>query len=156
MEAFMRNGLLWRTAACTLVLLLVSVTGALAKIPEGYRDVKLGMKKSEVVELLQKSPLHMSYDDLEGQIGEIIRGDDLFRYATYRFNRENVLVEIGLEMREILGRDRVLEVFNTQNGLALTPLQRTIESGRSVEVQDNSLVLRLDLGKDTRAAKGAP
>jgi len=153
----MRNGLLWRTAACALCLMLVSVAGALAKVPEGYRDVKLGMKKSEVVELLQKSPLHLSYDDLEDRIGEIIRGDDLFRYATYRFDRENVLVEIGLEMREILGRDRVLEVFNTQNGLALTPLQRTIESGRSVEVHDNSLVIRLDLSKDTRAAaKGAP
>lgn len=152
----MRNGLLWRTAACALCLMLVSATGALAKVPEGYRDIKLGMKKSEVVELLQKGPLHLSYDDLEDQIGEIIRGDDLFRYATYRFDRENTLVEIGLEMREILGRDRVLEAFNNQNGLALKPLQRMSESGRTVEVLDNSLLLKLDL-KDTRAAaKRAP
>ena len=67
----------------------------------------------------------------------------------------SVLIEISLHMREILGRDRVLEIYNSQNGLVLAPLQGLIESGFSIEVQENSLVMKIVTNKETHAAKGA-
>ncbi len=129
---------------------------ASAKIPEGFRDIKLGMQKSQVLDLLKKSPRHFSYDELGGQIGEIIRGDDLFRYATYRFDDKGVLVEIRLHMREILGKERVLEVFNAQHDLKLGSVPKAVESGVSIEVQDNSLVMRMVPNRETHASKGKP
>lgn len=143
-----------RMGLCVIILVGFSSL-AWGKIPEGYKDVVLGMKKNQVLDLLQKSPVHFSYDDIGGQIGEIIRGDELFRYATYRFNEEGVLVEISLQMREILGRDRVLELYNSQNGLKLGPLEGMVESGLSIEVHENSLVMRIVPGKETHAAKGS-
>lgn len=142
-----------RMVLCIVVLACIPCL-ALGKIPEGYKDVKLGMKKNQVLDLLQKSPVHFSYDDLGGQIGEIIRGDDLFRFATYVFNDEGVLVEISLQMREILGRDRVLELYNSQHGLKVGPREAMVESGLSIEVHDNSLVMRIVPTKETHA-KGA-
>ena len=143
-----------------LVVCLAVVTGvgssALAGIPDGYRDIKLGMKKIDVLELMKKSPIHFSYDDLGGEIGEIVRGDQLFRYATYRFDKQGVLVEIGLQMREILGRDKVLDIFNRQHGLKVSPQQRTVESDRSIEVRDNGLIMRFSPRVDHRSAKGTP
>lgn len=152
----MKDGLIRcavRLVICTLIV-AVMITAAMAKVPDGYRDVKLGMKKGEVLELMQKSPVHFSYDDLGAQIGEIVRGDDLFRYATYRFDGDGTLVEIGLEMREILGRDKVLELYSGQTGLKLSPLQTMRESDRSVEVRNNSVILKLESAKEARAAKG--
>jgi hypothetical protein len=137
-----------------VIAIAVVGTSAFARVPEGYRDIKLGMNKSQVLGLLQQSPLHFTYDDMGDEIGEIIRGDDLFRYALYRFDGEGVLIEIGLEMREILGRDRVLELYNSQHGLKLTPRHATVEADFSIEVRDNSLVMKKIPVKDTRSAKG--
>ncbi|MGO9567881.1 MAG: hypothetical protein ACLP5H_10100 [Desulfomonilaceae bacterium] len=144
---------------CIITILSVIIaaavcTSAVARVPEGYRDVKLGMNKSQVLSLLQQSPLHFTYDDMGDEVGEIIRGDDLFRYALYRFDGEGILVEIGLEMREILGRDRVLELYNSQHGLKLTPRHATVEADFSIEVRDNCLVMKKMPVKDTRSAKG--
>lgn len=138
-------------------LLLVGICcPALAKIPEGYRDVRLGMDKPQVIELLKKSPVHFSYDDRGDEIGEIIRGDNLFRYATYKFNGQNRLVEIGLQMREVIGRDTVLRIYNKKYGLQISPHQRTVQDNRSIEVVGNGLIMRMDQVTDSRAAKGAP
>jgi hypothetical protein len=127
-----------------------------AKVPEGYRDIKLGMNKDQVLDLLQKSPVHFSYDDLGDEIGEIIRGDDLFRYATYKFDSNGTLIEIGLQMREILGRDRCIEMYNNQHGLKLSPAQGTAESDLAIEVKENTLLMKKTPTKDTRsAAKGS-
>ncbi len=127
---------------------------ALADIPDGYRDIKLGMNKVEVLSLMKKSPIHASYDDLGGEIGEIIRGDKLFRYATYRFDAQGVLVEIGLEMREILGRDKVLDLFNQKHGLRISPSHGTIELNRSIEVRENGLIMKMNPRVGRRSAKG--
>jgi hypothetical protein len=138
-------------------LCLAFATGsalAAAKVPEGYRDIKLGMSRTQVLDLLQKSPIHFSFDDLGNEIGEIIRGDDLFRYATYRFDGEDTLVEIGLQMREVIGRDRCVELFNTQHGLSLSPLHSTVEADRTIELRDNSLIMKKSKEKSTRSAKG--
>lgn len=143
-----------------LVVCLAIFTGvgssALAGIPDGYRDIKLGMKKIQVLELMKKSPIHFSYDDMGVEIGEIIRGDKLFRYATYRFDKQGVLVEIGLQMREILGRDKVLDIFNRKHGLKISPKQRTVESDRSIEVKENGLIMRFSPRVEHRSAKGNP
>ncbi len=138
---------------CVIVTAAIC-TSAAARVPEGYRDIKLGMNKSQVLSLLQQSPLHFTYDDMGDEVGEIIRGDDLFRYALYRFDGEGILVEIGLEMREILGRDRVLELYNSQHGLKLSPRQATVEADFSIEVRDNCLIMKKAPVKDTRSAKG--
>ena len=53
---------------------------------QGIGEIKLGMNKTEVLDLMQKGPIHFSFDDLGGEISEIVRGDDLFRFATYRFD----------------------------------------------------------------------
>jgi hypothetical protein len=140
-------------AVCVIVI-AAACTSAVARVPEGYRDIKLGMNKAQVLGLLQQGPLHFSYDDMGDEVGEIIRGDDLFRYASYRFNSEGILVEIGLEMREILGRDRVLELYNNQHGLKLTPLQAMVEADFSIEVRDNCLVMKKAAARDTLSAKG--
>lgn len=145
-----------RIVVCMLLVLGICATAASAKIPEGFRDIKLGMHKNQVLELLQKSPRHFSYEELGGQIGEIIRGDDLFRYATYRFDDNGVLVEIRLHMREILGRERVLEMFNAQHDLKLGSVPKAVESGRSIEVQENSLVMKMVPNRETHASKGKP
>jgi hypothetical protein len=151
----MKNGVA-RSSITALLCLGFLTASALAstKIPEGYRDVKLGMTKTQVLDLMQKSPIHFSYDDLGEEIGEIIRGDDLFRYATYRFDQDGTLVEIGLQMREIVGRDRCIELFNSQYGLQLSPVQGTVEADRSIEVRDNSLIMKKSKDKNTRSAKG--
>src|SRR5271157_245892 len=138
---------------CVIVTAAIC-TSAAARVPEGYRDIKLGMNKSQVLSLLQQSPLHFTYDDMGDEVGEIIRGDDLFRYALYRFDGEGILVEIGLEMREILGRERVLELYNSQHGLKLSPRQATVEADFSIEVRDNCLIMKKASVKDTRSAKG--
>jgi hypothetical protein len=138
-----------------LALILIASFGSMAigGGPEGYRDVKLGMNKTQVLDLLQKAPGHFSYDDLGVEIGEIIRSDDLFRYATYRFNAEGTLVEIDLEMREVLGRDRVLELYGNQIGLKLSPTEATTTADLVIEVKRNSVILKKDSAR-TRSAKG--
>jgi hypothetical protein len=151
----MNNGMVRFSILIGLCLVFVAGSAlAAAKVPEGYRDIKLGMSKTQVLDLLQKSPIHFSFDDLGDEIGEIIRGDDLFRYATYRFDGEGALVEIGLQMREVVGRERCVELFNTQHGLALSPLQSTVEADRIIEVRENSLVMKKSKEKSTRSAKG--
>ncbi|MGB6068331.1 MAG: hypothetical protein WBG50_26275 [Desulfomonilaceae bacterium] len=137
----------------SVIVVAAAFTSAEAKIPEGYRDIKLGMNKSQVLGLLQQSPLHFSYDDMGDEVGEIIRGDDLFRYAMYHFNSEGVLVEIGLEMREILGRDRVLKLYNSQHGLKLSPRQAMVDADSSISVVNNSVIMKKMPPRDTRSAK---
>ena len=139
---------------CLALILSAGTVAALqSKVPEGYRDVKLGMKKADVLDLMQKGPIHFSFDDLGAEISEIVRGDDLFRFATYRFDNQGILVEIALQMREILGRDRVLDMYNKQLGLNLSPLKATVESNLSIEVHDNLVVLKMEPSKDTRSAQ---
>ena|SRR5208337_699051 len=139
---------------CLAVIFIVGNAAASAsKIPEGYRDIKLGMNKSQVLDLLKKGPVHFSFDDMGTEIAEIVRGDDLFRFATYRFDKEEVLVEIDLEMREILGKDRVIDLYNKQLGLSLSPLKATVESNLSIEVRDNLVVIKLEPSKGTRSAQ---
>lgn len=137
----------------SLAVALTLVGAAIAKIPEGYRDVKLGMNKTQVLDLLEKNRTHYSYDDAGQEIREIVRGDDLFRYATYLFNSEGVLVQIGLQMREILGRDKVLQLYNTQHGLNVSPKHSTVESNTSIEVRDNALVMKMLPNGDKRSAQ---
>lgn len=144
-------------AVCILVCMLFvgcMIGEALSKVPEGFRDVKLGMQKTQVLDVLQKNPRHFSYDDMGAQIGEVIRGDDLFRYAAYRFDEQGTLVEIRLQMREILGRDRVLEIFNSQHNLKLGAVPRFVESGLSIELQENSLVIKIVPAGEAHASKG--
>jgi hypothetical protein len=139
---------------CLSLAVVFTIAGsAAAKIPGGYRDIKLGMNKTQVLDLLEKSRTHFSYDDAGQEVREIVRGDDLFRYATYVFNADGVLVEIGLQMREILGKDRVLEMYNTQHGLTLSPLHSTVEANMSIEVRDNSLVMKMVPTNDKRSAQ---
>lgn len=138
--------------AVLITIALCSSAGA--TIPDGFKDIKLGMQKGQVLDILQKSAGHSSYDDLGAEIGEIIRNDELFRFATYRFNSEGLLVEIGLEMREILGRENVLERYGMQCGLKLSPLEPMVESDRTIEVRNNCLVLKKSANPRTRAAKG--
>jgi hypothetical protein len=152
----MQNGLSRLVArfvpAALIAIALCSAAGA--TIPDGFKDIKLGMQKGQVLDILQKGAGHSSYDDLGGEIGEVIRNDELFRFATYRFNSEGFLVEIGLEMREILGRDSVLERYGTQCGIKLSPVEPMVESDRTIEVRNNCLVLKKSTSLKTRAAKG--
>ncbi|MBI4961899.1 MAG: hypothetical protein HY913_01345 [Desulfomonile tiedjei] len=152
----MKNGLIrFLVGFVPASLIAVALcTAAWATIPDGFKDVKLGMKKAQVLDILQKGSGHFSYDDLGTEIGEIIRNDDLFRYATYRFNSDGMLIEIGLEMREILGKDRVLEQYGTQHGVKLSPMEPAVDSDRIIEVRDNSLVLKKGGEAKTRSAKG--
>jgi hypothetical protein len=142
-----------------MVLSVFIITGfaclASAGLPEGYRDVRLGMSKDQVLDILKKNPSHFSYDDRGAAIGEIVRGDNLFRYATYKFNKEDRLVEIALQMREVIGRDKVIQIYNSKHGLHLSPHQKTVESNRSLELLGNGLVLRLEPGTESRTAKGS-
>ncbi len=149
-----------KTIVSVGILMCMLVVGcmvgeALSKVPEGFRDIRLGMQKSQVLDVLQKNPRHFSYDDMGAQIGEVVRGDDLFRYATYRFDEQGILFEIKLQMREILGRDRVLEVFNAQHNLRLGSVPRFVESGFSIELQENSLIIKIVPSREAHAAKGA-
>jgi hypothetical protein len=152
----MNNGLPRLSLLCGLCLMLVlGLSEAVsAKVPEGHRDIRLGMNKGQVLELLKKSPIHFSYEEMGNDIAEIIRGDELFRFATYRFDNNGVLVEIGLQMREILGRDRVLELFGARNGVTISPTKATVEANRSLEVRDNRLIMKLNPGKkEARSSK---
>ena len=146
-----------RTAYLAITVLVclsawATTASASSKIPDSYKDVKLGMSKTQVLDLLQKAPNHFSFEDMGDEIGEIVRGDELFRYATYRFNKEGELVEISLQMREIIGREKCIETFNTQHNLQLTPVCKIIEADNSVEVKDNTLILKKTAEKDTRSA----
>ena len=62
-------------------------------------------------------------------------------------------MEIALQMREILGRDRVLDLDNKQLGLHISPLKGTVESNLSIEVHGNLVVMRMAPSKDTRSAQ---
>ncbi len=132
------------------------ISSAWAKIPQDFRGVKLGMAKPQVVEILDKTPGHLSYVDVGGQLGEIIRHDRLFRYATYKFDTNGKLVEIALEMREILGREKVLEMFNKEHDLNLSQDKGVVEGDLLVEVKGNQLLMRSISKPDTRAAGAAP
>ncbi len=154
----MNNGLPRLSLLCGLCLMLVlGLSEAVsAKVPEGHRDIRLGMNRAQVLDLLKKSPIHFSYEEMGNDIAEIIRGDELFRFATYRFDDNGVLVEIGLQMREILGRDRVLELFGSRNGVTVSPTKATVEANRSLEVRDNRLIMKLNpRKKEARSSKDA-
>lgn len=137
------------------ILSFIFPCSTLAKMPDGHKDVKLGMKRPQIVELLSKSPGHYSFEELGDDITEVIRGDNLFRFAIYRFNAEDELTEIDLQMREIMGRDRVLEIYNTEHGLTLTPNKISVESNKSIEVRDNRLIIKLASERDKRSAQGS-
>jgi hypothetical protein len=137
-------------------LFCISVTAvcfAGPKAPEGYRNVKLGMTKPQIIDILKKEPGNDSFEEMGDEIGEIIRNDNLFRFAIYKFDSQGQLVEISLQMREILGRDKVLELFNAQHGLNIEPSKKFVESNRTVEVQDNKIVIKFASNNRSRSAK---
>jgi hypothetical protein len=136
--------------ACVVAVVCLTAIAS-AKVPDAFRGIKLGMPKVEVLRILEKNPAHFSYEDMGRQIGEIVRGDRLFRYATYRFDSQGALVEIGLEMREIIGRDRVLEMYNSQHGLHVAPSKRSVADDCLIEVRGNTLVMRKLSSMETRA-----
>lgn len=145
------------TLACVrLLVCLVLVVGlcavASAGVPNAYRGVKLGMPKAEVIKVLKRSPGHFFYDDLGSEVAELIRGDDLFRHATYRFDDSGILVEIALQMREILGRQKVLQIYDEQHGLNLSSLKGTREGDHIIEVKGNRLIMKKGHMKEVRAA----
>jgi hypothetical protein len=149
------------TLACVrlltcLVLFLGLCGGASARVPDGYRGVKLGMPKAEVIKVLKRSHGHFQYDDLGAEVGELIRGDDLFRHATYRFDDSGVLVEIALEMREVLGRRKVLHIYGEQYGLNLSGLKGTREGDHLIEVKGNRLIMKKGPMATVRAAGKTP
>ena len=123
------------------------------KAPEGDRNVKLGMTKPQIIDILKKEPGNDSFEEMGDEIGEIIRNDNLFRFAIYKFDSQGQLVEINLQMREILGRDKVLELFNAQHGLNIEPSKKFVESNRTVEVQDNKIVIKFASNNRSRSAK---
>jgi hypothetical protein len=135
---------------CSMVL---SVSFAGSNAPEGYRNVKLGMTKPQILEILKKDPGSDSFEELGDEIGEIIRNDNLFRFAAYKFDPNGALVEIDLQMREILGRDKVLEIFNAQYGLSISATKKFVGANRAIEVQDNRLVIKVASDNPKRAAK---
>jgi len=151
----MRRGrpCLWLAACLSLIMAGSVFASSVAKIPVGFRDIKLGMTKSQVMDLLKKSRDHFSYDDFGQEIREVVRGDELFRYATYSFNPDGVLAEIVLQMREILGKDRCLELYNSQHGLSISPRQATVDANTSIEVCNDTLVMKLVQSNDMRSAK---
>jgi len=139
-----------------IFLFCISVTAvcfAGPKAPEGYRNVKLGMTKPQIIDILKKEPGNDSFEEMGDEIGEIIRNDNLFRFAIYKFDSQGQLVEISLQMREILGRDKVLELFNAQHGLNIEPSKKFVESNRTVEVQDNKIVIKFASNNRSRSAK---
>ena len=151
----MKHQLVRASVSLFVSLLLVGAFGAtgFAKVSDGYRDIKLGMSKTQVLNLLQKAPGHFSYDDTGIEIGEIIRSDDLFRHATYRFGSDDILVEIDLEMREVLGRDKVLELYGDQLGIKLSSAKATVAADMVIEVKDNIVTLRKHTEGRTKSAK---
>lgn len=134
-------------------LLFLSSCFAGPKPPEGYRDIRLGMTKPQILDILKKESGSSSFEEIGDEIGEIIRNDHLFRFAAYKFDPRGSLVEIDLQMREILGRDKVLELFNAQYGLDISPNKKFVDSSRSVEVQDNILIIKLASESPKRSAK---
>ncbi|MGC8660592.1 MAG: hypothetical protein ACP5U1_16110 [Desulfomonilaceae bacterium] len=139
--------------AMFLSLLLVSAVFAGPQAPEGYRDIRLGMTKPQILDILKKEPATGSFEEIGDEIGEIIRNDNLFRFAAYKFDPQGALVEIDLQMREILGRDKVLELFNAKYGLNVSPTNKYVDSNRSVEVQDNVVIIKLASDNRKRSAK---
>lgn len=146
------NRLLWY---CCFALLIAPTALALAKVPQEYRGVRIGMDRSEVIRILETTPGHLAHQELGSKLGEVIRGDKLFRHALYTFDGNNKLIEIALEMREILGADQVLTVFNKEHGLSLARDKSTIEGDSAIEVRGNKLVIRKVTNLDNRAA-GSP
>lgn len=137
----------------SLFFMLFSISFAGSKAPEGYREIKLGMSKPQIIDILKKSQGTASFEELGDEIGEIIRNDNLFRFAIYKFDPQEALIEIDLQMREILGRDKVIELFNAQYGLNISPSGKFIESNRTIEVQDNRLIIRIASDNQKRSAK---
>jgi len=139
-----------------IFLFCLSVTAvcfAGPKAPEGYRNVKLGMTKPQIIDILKKEPGNDSFEEMGDEIGEIIRNDNLFRFAIYKFDSQGELIEIDLQMREILGRDKVLELFNAQHGLNIEPSKKFVESNRAIEVQDNKIIIKFASNNRSRSAK---
>jgi len=132
---------------------MVLTTVSWARVPNGFRDIRLGMPKTQVIKILKKSAMHFSYEDMGEQVGEIVRGNKMFRYATYRFDSGGRLVEIGLQMREIMGTDKVLELFNSRHGLKLSPAKSSVQDDLIIEVRGNSLIMRGISSKGTRSAE---
>ncbi len=139
------------TVLFSLVLMSASFAGP--KPPEGYRDIRLGMTKLQILDILKKQTGTSSFEEIGDEIGEIIRNDNLFRFAAYKFDPQGALVEIDLQMREILGRDKVLELFNAQYGLNVSPSKKFVDSTRSVEVLDNLLIIKLASDDRKRSAR---
>lgn len=143
------------TLALTFATTILLCGAAIGKVPSEFRGVKLGMPKSQVLDILEGSADHTSFHQIGEQIGEVVRGDKLFRFATYRFDANDVLVEISLHMREIVGRDKVLELFNQEHGLNVGPKSNAVEGDHLVKVQGNRLLLQHSSELKSRSAQAA-
>lgn len=131
-----------KSVALGLVVLLVALAPSLtcaAKMLKGFRGIELGMQSEYVEETLKARGSGHDIIVNANTMSAAVRDNKLFRHAHYRFDDKGRLTEIVLIMREVLGRDRVLEELKKSYDLTLSTKRSVTKDGVCVTVKGNAL-----------------
>lgn len=113
-----------------------------AGLPGGWEGIRMGMRSSQVIELLRTG---RSPEDIIccGRAYSIcIRDSRLFRHADYRFDGHGILTEISFTMREVLGKRKVLHALGRAYGVDLPKEGIFIRAGIALGMRGNTLFLK--------------
>ncbi|MFH0823379.1 MAG: hypothetical protein V2B18_11560 [Pseudomonadota bacterium] len=112
-----------------------------AKYFKGFQGVELGMKRADVVGVLKA---RMPVEDILMQRNEVsaaIRDNRYFRHVCCKFNALEVLTEMALTMREVVGKQAVLSELSKECSIDLPAEGSVVQDGISITVGPNVVVL---------------
>lgn len=123
--------------------LIASSSPALSKTIKGFQGIELGMNRAEALHAVQGIDARNIVNSGGGEISVLVRNSRLFRHAHYRFNRKGVLTEIDLAIREVLGKDKVLDALQKSYGMRLNREGSAVVDGVQISVTGNTISLKL-------------
>jgi hypothetical protein len=100
------------------------------------------MDKSQVMECLKTRGRNPQALEYAYGVATSVRDSRFFRHAHYRFGKKGRVTEIALTMREVRGKDRILEELNSVYKLGLSEDSVVIRDGVAISVSGNNLVIR--------------
>jgi len=143
---------------CILLGMLVALFPATssAKVLRGFQGIELGMKRSQAIDVLQglKGNEPAVLTEPNG-FSFLVKNSKLFRHAHYRFDENGILTEILLTMREVLGKEKILEELNKTYNLELVDKGSVVREGVIFSVQGNDFSIKdANLGIAKTSADG--
>lgn len=135
----MKRAIVCAVVVCSLIIIPCASFG---KGLTGFIGVELGMPSSEVYERLKQRVGDDDVLKLRNGLSFSVRDSKYFRHATCSFNKDGILREIALTMREVLGVKRVLKGLNKAYKLDLAADRTVIHEGMALRVRGNTIYIQ--------------